>query len=278
MASSPVLTLLERSQAAVMGIINTTPDSFSDGGLFAQATAAIEHGLRLVEQGADMLDVGGESTRPGADPVSVEQELDRVLPVIEGLRARTPVPISIDTSKAPVMQAAVAAGASFINDVTALQGRDALSIACAAQVPICLMHMQGAPTTMQAQPQYQSVVDEVIAFLQTRIRDCEAQGIARATICVDPGIGFGKTLEHNLQLLGALPYMRAQLGCALLVGVSRKSMIGAILGRDVHERLYGSLGLAVQSVLNGAKIVRVHDVQATVEAIRCVEAVQFAAR
>ncbi len=278
MASSPVLTLLERSQAAVMGIINTTPDSFSDGGLFAQATAAIEHGLRLVEQGADMLDVGGESTRPGADSVGVEQELDRVLPVIEGLRARTPVPISIDTSKAPVMQAAVAAGASFINDVTALQGRDALSTACAVQVPVCLMHMQGAPTTMQAQPQYQSVVDEVIAFLQMRIRDCEAQGIARAYICVDPGIGFGKTLEHNLQLLSALPYMRAQLGCALLVGVSRKSMIGAILGRDVHERLYGSLGLAVQSVLNGAKIVRVHDVQATVEAIRCVEAVQFAAR
>lgn len=270
-----MMKLLERPQAAIMGIINTTPDSFSDGGQFYASNAAIAYGLDLIEQGADILDVGGESTRPGAVPVSLQQELDRVLPVIEGIRKESDTVISIDTSKADVMLAAVKAGATFINDVKALQNPKALEAAAQSNLPVCLMHMQGEPTTMQAAPKYSNAVDEVIAFLTERILACEQYGITRDNIVVDPGIGFGKTQEHNLQLLNALQHIRTQLECEVLIGVSRKSIIGSILGREVDERLYGSIGLAVQAALNGAKIIRVHDVRATADAVRCAEAVKF---
>ena len=270
-----MMKLLEQPQAAIMGIINTTPDSFSDGGQFYANKAAIAHGLKLIEEGADILDIGGESTRPGAASVSVQQELDRVLPVLEGLRKESDVVISIDTSKADVMLAAIKAGADFINDVKALQNPNALEAVVMSDLPVCLMHMQGEPNTMQAAPEYSNAVNDVVAFLSARITACEKQGITRDRIVVDPGIGFGKTLEHNVQLLNALQYIRAQLDCQVLIGVSRKSMIGGILGREVNDRLYGSIGLAVQAALNGAKIIRVHDVRATFDAIRCAEAVKY---
>ena len=272
------MKLLERPQAAIMGIINTTPDSFSDGGQFHSSEAAIAHGLTLIEEGADILDIGGESTRPGAASVGLQEELDRVLPVIEGIRRESDVVISIDTSKAEVMLVAVKAGANFINDVKALQNSNALNAAAQSNSPVCLMHMQGDPSTMQAAPHYSNPVDDVVAFLLARIDACAEYGITRDKICVDPGIGFGKTLEHNLQLLNALPQMRTQLGCEVLIGVSRKAIIGGILERQVDERLYGSVGLAVQAALNGAKIIRVHDVRATSDAIRCAEAVAGAVK
>lgn len=255
-----------------MGIINVTPDSFSDGGQYLQAELAVKQGLAMVAQGADILDVGGESTRPGAATVTLQQELDRVIPVIEGLSEHTDTPISIDTYKPAVMQAAVEAGASMINDVKALQQDDALQVATDLAVPVCLMHMSGEPQNMQNSPMYDDVVETVTNFLQQRINACTQKGMSEKDIILDPGIGFGKTLQHNLQLLAALPQLK-KLGANLLIGVSRKSMIEKMLGRSVDQRLPASLALAVQSVLNGAKIVRVHDVQASYDAIRSVEAV-----
>ena len=254
-----------------MGILNTTPDSFSDGGLFLDAERAIAHGVAMAEQGAHILDVGGESTRPGAQPVSVQQELDRVIPVIEGLRERVAVPLSVDTSKPEVMRAAVAAGAGMINDVMALRAEGALEAAAELGVPVCLMHMQGEPRTMQKDPRYGDVVGEVRAFLRSRIEACTAAGIPPGNLVIDPGFGFGKTVEHNLELLRRLREFQA-LGPPLLVGLSRKSLIGRILGRPVEQRLPASLALALMAVQNGAHILRVHDVAATVDAVRLYEA------
>jgi dihydropteroate synthase len=263
---------LDLSRVAVMGIVNVTPDSFSDGGVFLDPARAVEQALRLAEEGADILDVGGESTRPGAQPVSAQQELDRVVPVIEALRAAVSVPISIDTAKPEVMRAAVAAGAGFINDVQALRAPGALQAAAESKVPVCLMHMQGEPRTMQHNPVYTEVVGEVREFLAARRAAAIAAGIARERIVLDPGFGFGKTVEHNLALLRRLGELRA-LGAPLVVGLSRKSLIGALLGLPLHERLHASVALALIAARAGAAIVRVHDVRATREALRMMEAV-----
>jgi dihydropteroate synthase len=257
-----------------MGVINTTPDSFSDGGDFIDAEAALRHGLALAEQGADILDIGGESTRPGAAKVGLQEELDRVIPVIELLSQSTGVPISIDTYKVDVMRAAIQAGASMVNDVNGLREGGAIDVVAEFQVPVCIMHMQGAPKDMQESPNYQSVVDDVIAFFDHRIKACRDAGISKTDIILDPGIGFGKTLQHNLQLLNNIDQIRQHQGCEMLIGVSRKSLIDKLLGRSVDQRLPASLGLAVQAVLNGAKIVRVHDVRETFDAVRMVEAVR----
>jgi dihydropteroate synthase len=229
----------------------------------------------MVEEGAAIIDVGGESTRPGAAPVSVQQELDRVIPVIEAVRAEHPVVISVDTSKPAVMRAAVAAGAGFINDVRALREPGALEAAAASAVPVCLMHMQGEPRSMQQQPQYQDVVAEVRAFLLDRAAACHAVGIPRERIVLDPGFGFGKTVAHNLQLLKHLPIL-VEAGYAVLAGLSRKSLIGSVLGLPVEQRLQPSVALAVLAVWQGARIVRVHDVAATVQAVRMCAAVRQA--
>ena len=263
---------LDLSRTAIMGILNVTPDSFSDGGIFLARDAAVTHALVMVEEGADIIDVGGESTRPGAQAVSVQEELDRVIPVIEAIARAVPVPISIDTSKPEVMRAAVAAGAGLINDVRALRATDALQTAAALDVPVCLMHMQGEPRSMQHHPVYTDVVVEVRDFLRERIETCVAAGISRDRIIVDPGFGFGKTAEHNLELLRRLGELRV-LGAPILAGLSRKSMIGALLGLPVAQRLHASVALALIAVQNGATMLRVHDVRATCEAIRMFEAV-----
>lgn len=259
---------LQLQRPQVMGIVNVTPDSFSDGGQHQDVQAAIAHGLQLVSEGADILDVGGESTRPGAGEVSLQEELQRVIPVIEGLSAQVDVPISIDTSKPEVMQAAVAAGAGIINDVYALRREGALEMAARLGVPVILMHMQGEPRSMQQAPQYQDVVAEVHRFLAERMFACEMAGIDRKQIVVDPGFGFGKTLAHNLQLLAQLARF-AELGVPLLAGLSRKRSIGEITGRDnPQERLHGSVAAHLLAVERGAAIVRVHDVVATVDALK----------
>jgi len=264
---------LDLGRVAIMGILNITPDSFSDGGLFLGRDRALAHALEMAADGADIIDVGGESTRPGAPAVSVEQELARVIPVIEAVRAAVELPISIDTSKPEVMRAAVAAGAGLINDVRALREPGALAAAAGLGVPVCLMHMQGEPRTMQANPVYGDVLAEVREFLAGRVAACEAAGIPRARLIVDPGFGFGKTVAHNLALLRGLPEL-AGLGCPVLAGLSRKSLIGAVLGLPVDERLHASVALALIAVQNGASIVRVHDVRATRDAVRMWEAVQ----
>lgn len=251
----------------IVGIVNVTPDSFSDGGRFASVEAAVAHGLRLVEEGADALDVGGESTRPGAAPVDEEEELARVTPVVEALAARTGVPISVDTSKPSVMRAAIAAGAGMINDVRALRLEGALETVASLGVPVCLMHMQGEPATMQAAPHYGDVVDEVRRFLADRVLACEFAGIPRGRIVVDPGFGFGKTAVHNWTLLAALSRL-GDLGLPILVGLSRKRMIGEATGREAPaDRVLGSAVAAVLAVERGASLVRVHDVAATREAL-----------
>ena len=251
----------------VVGILHVTPDSFSDGGLYADLDAAVAHGLAMVAQGADMLDVGGESTRPGAADVSEQDELARVLPVIEALAARTDKPISIDTSKPAVMRAAVAAGAGMINDVYALRREGALDAASALGVPVCIMHMQGEPRGMQDDPHYDDVVGEVHRFLADRLFACELSGIDKRKVLVDPGFGFGKTLEHNLELLRDLQRF-TDLGSGVYAGLSRKSMIGTITGRTAPaDRAAGSVAAALIAVQQGAKLVRVHDVQATVDAL-----------
>ncbi|MHA6203698.1 dihydropteroate synthase [Dyella soli] len=258
---------LRLDRPRVVGILNVTPDSFSDGGSHAGAEQAVAHGLRMLDEGADMIDVGGESTRPGADEVSVEEELRRVVPVIEQLAARTSAPIAIDTSKPEVMRAAVAAGAGMVNDVFALRREGAMDAVAELGVPVCLMHMQGEPRSMQAAPHYDDVVGDVHRFLTDRLFACELAGIDRRKVMVDPGFGFGKALEHNLALLRALERF-ASLGSGLYVGLSRKSMIGTITGREVAaERAVGSVAAALIAVQRGARMVRVHDVAATVDAL-----------
>ena len=257
----------------VVGILNLSPDSFSADGHGHDVAAALAHALRMVDAGADMLDVGGESTRPGADEVTVEEELQRVVPVIEQLLARTSLPIAVDTSKPEVMRAAVAAGAGMINDVYALRRDGALDAAAVLGVPVCLMHMQGEPRSMQVEPHYDDVVGEVHRFLTDRVFACELAGIDRRRVLVDPGFGFGKTLEHNVALLSALERFTG-LGGGLYVGLSRKSMLGALTGRkEPAERLAGSLAAAVMAAERGARIIRVHDVAATVDALAVWQAV-----
>ena len=266
--------VLHLDQSLVMGIVNITPDSFSDGGRYFDSSRALAHALELVEEGANILDIGGESTRPGAAEVSVQEELDRVIPIIETLAAEVPVPISIDTSKPEVMYQALRSGAGFLNDVRALQEPGALETAAKSDVPVCLMHMQGAPRTMQHNPHYVDVVADVEEFFRQRIAACEQAGIKRERILLDPGFGFGKTLEHNIRLLNELERFRS-LDCPLLVGMSRKRMIGTLLG-DVppDQRLYGSVSAAVVAAMKGAAIIRVHDVRPTVEALKIVTAIQ----
>ncbi len=258
---------LDLDTPVVMGVLNVTPDSFSDGGRLATLQAAIDHAARMVGEGAAILDVGGESTRPGAAAVSVAEELDRVLPVIEALTGRFPVPVSVDTRNPEVMQQALTAGAAMVNDVGALTAPGALQAVAAGDAAVCLMHMQGEPRTMQQQPQYRDVVAEVRDFLAARRAACLAAGIGASRVVVDPGFGFGKTLEHNLALLRGLPGLVRELG-PVLVGLSRKSMIGQLTGRAVGERLAGSVALAALAAAAGAKIVRAHDVGPTVDAIR----------
>ena len=265
--------ILKLDRTHVMGIINVTPDSFSDGGTHNTAATAIAHGLKLVEEGADVLDIGGESTRPGADEVSIDEELRRVIPVIEALAAQVNVPISIDTSKPEVMRAAVAAGAGMINDVYALRREGALDEAASLNVPVVLMHMLGEPRTMQQSPEYDNVVGEVHRFLAERIFACEMAGIDKKKIIVDPGFGFGKNREHNLQLLARMQRF-TELGVPVLAGLSRKRTIGELTGRDIPvERMHGSVAAHVIAAQNGARIVRVHDVAATVDALKVWEAV-----
>lgn len=258
----------------IMAIVNVTPDSFSDGGVYADAGAAIDHALRLVAEGADILDIGGESTRPGAAEVTVEEELRRVVPVIQALAARTTVALSVDTSKPEVMRAAVAAGAGMINDVRALRVDGALATAASLGVPVCVMHMQAQPDTMQDAPHYDDVIGEVHRFLADRIFACEMSGIDRKRIVVDPGFGFGKSIDHNLALLAGLERF-ADLGVPLLAGLSRKGMIGTLTGREEpRQRVHGSVAAAVLAADRGAAILRVHDVAATRDAL----AVQHAVR
>jgi dihydropteroate synthase len=264
--------VIDLTQPAVMGILNVTPDSFSDGDRYSRPDAALERAAALVAEGAVILDIGGESTRPGALPVDEAVEIERVLPVIERIARTLDVAISIDTSKPGVMAAATAAGACIVNDVYALRAPGARDWAAKAGVGVCLMHMQGEPRTMQRNPVYRDVVAEVCEFLRAERDACMAAGVAREAIVLDPGVGFGKGLEHNMALLKALPRIAA-LGSPLLVGVSRKSFIGRILGRPTHERLYGGLGLAALAVSMGARIIRTHDVAPTRDAIRMVSAV-----
>ncbi|OCW96252.1 dihydropteroate synthase [Alishewanella sp. HH-ZS] len=265
---------LDLSRPQVMGILNVTPDSFSDGGKHQQLEQAVAAAAQMLQDGATILDIGGESTRPGAAEVSLEQELERVLPVISALRSRFDCVISIDTSKAAVMSAAVQAGADIINDVRALQEDGALATAAALQVPVCLMHMQGAPRTMQQAPDYQDVVQQVLAFLLQRALDCQQAGIAATQIILDPGFGFGKNLTHNYQLLAAMDKF-VQSGYPVLAGMSRKSMIGQLLDVPVTERLAGSLACATLAAYAGAQIIRVHDVKATVQAVRVAAAARY---
>jgi len=280
-ASTPEKTLncagksLDLSQPQVMGILNITPDSFSDGGDFFVPEQAVARAVRMVEEGAAIIDVGGESTRPGAAAVAVDEELRRVIPVIEALRSVLAVPVSVDTRRPEVMQAAVAAGAGLINDVNALRAPGAIELAARLDVPVCLMHMQGSPESMQQQPSYGDVVSEVGDFLQARANLCIQHGIDREQILLDPGFGFGKTSAHNLQLLQHLEQLVAG-GYPVLVGLSRKSLIGQILGLPVDKRLYPGIALAVLAVWKGAAIVRCHDVHATREAIQMCHAVRDA--
>ncbi len=257
---------------AVMGVLNVTPDSFSDGGRFAGHDAAVRHAAAMANAGAALIDIGGESTRPGADAVTEQQELDRVIPVVEAIRSRIDLPISIDTSKPGVMRAAAAAGAALINDVRALREPGALDAAAATGVPVCLMHMQGQPRTMQSDPHYDDVTAEVASFLRERLAACTDAGIGRERVLVDPGFGFGKTVLHNVELLANLRQLAA-IGPPLLVGLSRKSSLGVLTGREVDERLPASLAAAVVAVMHGASIVRAHDVAETVDAIKIVAAV-----
>lgn len=256
---------LDLSRPLIMGIVNVTPDSFSDGGLHATTEAAVAHALRLIEEGADILDIGGESTRPGSQPVPLDVELKRVLPVLEGLK-HVNAPLSADTQKPEVMREALRAGASMINDVNALAAAGALQAVAKSEAAVCLMHKQGEPLTMQVNPQYHDVVAQIKAFLGSRVEAAFAAGIARERIVIDPGFGFGKTVEHNLVLLRNLEQFR-ELGVPLLVGLSRKSALGKIASRETGERVYSSVAAALIAVMKGAKIVRVHDVGATRDAL-----------
>jgi dihydropteroate synthase len=263
---------LAASSALVMGVVNVTPDSFSDGGRFFDKSSAVSHALRLVEDGADIVDIGGESSRPGALPVSEEEELKRILPVLEGLKG-IEKPISVDTRRPGVMREALKAGASMINDIDALTAPGALEAVAASDCAVCLMHKKGEPATMQQQPHYDDVVREVLDFLKSRIDACEGAGIARERIVIDPGFGFGKTLEHNLTLLRNLSKF-AGLGTPVLAGWSRKSSLGRITGRPAGERLPASLAMALLSLQSGATILRVHEVKETRDVIEVWKAYQ----
>ena len=258
----------------LMGVVNVTPDSFSDGGDFADAAAASAHARRLAAEGADLLDIGGESTRPGAPAVSEDEELERVLPVLEALRD-IPVPVSVDTRRARVMREALAAGASMINDIEALQSPGALEALAARGCAVCLMHMQGRPATMQQDPHYNDVVSEVKAFLAERVAAAERAGIARNRLVADPGFGFGKSAVHNLQLLARLDELQA-LGVPIMAGLSRKSVLGAVTGRPVTERLAASVAAALLAAQAGATILRVHDVKETRDALAVWQAMRAA--
>lgn len=252
----------------VMGIVNATPDSFSDGGRFAGALEAAAHARRLIDAGADLLDIGGESTRPGSDPVPVDEELRRVLPVVEALAAGAGVPLSVDTTKAEVARRALAAGAAIVNDISAMGADPEMArVVADARAGIVLMHMRGVPKTMQDDPRYDDVVGEVLEYLAARVEWAEARGIPRERIAVDPGIGFGKTMAHNLEILRNLRRFDT-LGCAVLVGTSRKKFLGTITGRDVANRATASAVSSLAASVSGARVVRVHDVAATVDAIR----------
>lgn len=265
--------VLALNRPLIMGIVNITPDSFSDGGRYLSTQKAIQHARNLIKEGADIVDIGGESTRPGSLPVSIDEELDRVIPVLEALRD-TQIPVSIDTSKPEVMKEAIKAGAFMINDVNALRNPGALEvIAQNHHIRACLMHMQGIPQNMQQQPKYIHVVDEVKDFLQQRINAAIAAGISKDRLIIDPGFGFGKTLQHNLTLLNQLNQLEIQ-GIPILVGISRKSMLGAITGNSVDNRLHESIASALLAVIKGAKIVRVHDVKATKDALAVHTALQ----
>jgi dihydropteroate synthase len=255
-----------------MGILNVTPDSFSDGGDFVSVAAALRRAREMVDEGVDIIDVGGESTRPGAAPVGEDEELSRVIPVIEGIAGEIPVPLSVDTSKPRVMTEAVAAGAGLINDVWALRAPGALEAAVEARVPVCLMHMQGEPRSMQAAPRYSDVTREVRDFLRGRIKACADAGIPAERLLVDPGLGFGKTLAHNIALLRNLGAI-SELGVPVLVGASRKSMLGALLDAPLDQRLYGGLAAAVLAVVQGARLIRTHDVKPTVDTLKVAAAI-----
>lgn len=265
--------ILDLSTPQVMGILNVTPDSFSDGGRFNGFDDAIKQAQQMISDGAAIIDIGGESTRPGAAAVSIDEELNRVVPVIETLVKEIELPISIDTSKPEVMAAAVKAGAGMVNDVNALQADGALEQVAALDVPLCLMHMQGEPRTMQKNPIYGDVVDEIYDFLEQRIEACESAGIGRERVVIDPGFGFGKTLGHNLEMLNRLSRF-TELQVPLLVGISRKSMIGQLTDREVDERLSGSIAAATLAGWLGASIIRVHDVKETVDAVAIAMAVR----
>jgi dihydropteroate synthase len=264
--------VLDLRTPQVMGILNVTPDSFSDGGQHNTYDAAIKHALQMHAEGAAIIDIGGESTRPGAEAVSMNEELDRVIPVIEKLKQEVDIPISIDTFKPEVMCEAVAAGAGLINDINALRAEGALETAASLNVPVCLMHMQGTPRTMQKQPGYDNVTFEVKTFLHDRVIACEQAGISRDKIILDPGFGFGKTLEHNLQLMRELSTFMDE-GLPVLVGVSRKSMLGLILDAGPDQRLYGTVSLQTMALMQGAHILRSHDVRAAVDCVKTVMAV-----
>jgi dihydropteroate synthase len=266
-------TLLDLTRPKVMGVLNVTPDSFSDGGRYVSHARALEHAQAMIEAGAAIIDVGGESTRPGAPAVSVEEELRRVIPVVERLARGGHAIVSVDTSTPEVILAALAAGASLINDVRGLQRPGALEAAAASDCAVCVMHMQGEPQTMQQRPEYTDVVTEVKLFLQTRVAACEAAGIDRERIVIDPGFGFGKTVAHNLALVRQLPDF-VSLRLPVLMGMSRKSTIAVITGRADAGGLAGSLALAVAAVLRGAHIIRAHDVAETVDALKVAHAVQ----
>lgn len=263
---------LDLATPRVMGILNVTPDSFSDGGNYTQRDAAVTHALTLIEEGVDVIDIGGESTRPNAMPVSLEEELRRVIPVIEVLVKVVNVPLSIDTYKPAVMRAAITAGVSIVNDVKALQEEGATEAVAESDVGVCLMHMQGTPQTMQDAPTYTDVLAEVSDFLLARIKHCEQAGIVNNRILIDPGFGFGKTRAHNISLVQQLEKL-AELELPMLVGLSRKSVLGQVTGNDVDARLHASVAAAVISAMKGAKLLRVHDVKATVEALKVVSVV-----
>ena len=269
----PLSRVLGAGRPLVCGILNVTPDSFSDGGLFSSVERAVEHGRRLAAEGADLIDIGGESTRPGARSPTLDEELSRVVPVVEALLREVGVPLSVDTSRPEVMVAAVAAGASMINDVRALRAPRAVETAADLDVPVCLMHMQRSPESMQHEPRYDDVVADVGAFLTERLAACLDAGIRREHLVVDPGFGFGKTLSHNVALLASLDAFR-RLGVPIMVGLSRKSMLGQLTGRAVGDRLPGSLAAALLAAQRGAAVLRVHDVAATRDALALLDAVE----
>jgi len=260
------------NKVQVMGILNVTPDSFSDGGQFTCFNSALKQVEQMIDNGVDIIDIGGESTRPGAVDVSAQDEIDRVIPLLKAIKSRFDINISIDTSKVEVMSEAIIYGADMINDVRALQNKGCLDVVAQSDIAVCLMHMQGMPRSMQGNPQYKSIIDDILEFFKQRINCCEQYGINKDRLVLDPGFGFGKTLAHNYELLAKLTQFKS-LGLPVLAGISRKSMIGNLLNREVNERLAGSLAAAIVAIQQGATIIRVHDVQESVDAINVLRAV-----